>query len=59
MSIDRRDTEEREARIELMMEQYGAAQRRRAIKRGLALWKRAEDLLQERAHAATLPVKIH
>ena len=59
MSIDRRDTDEREARIALMMEQYTAAQRTRMIKRGLALWKRAEGLLQARAYAPVVPAKVH
>jgi hypothetical protein len=59
MSIDRRDTDERNARIELMMEQYSAAERRRMIRRGIALWNRAEELLQAKTYAPVLPPKVH
>ncbi len=60
MSIDRRDDDERNARIELMMEQYCASERRRMIKRGIALWRRAEDRRQAQAYAAPLPPgKVH
>ena len=60
MAIDRRDSEERCARIEAMMEQFRAAKRRRIVKRGIALWNRAEA-----AHQATMcagpppPEKVH
>ena len=60
MAIDRRDADERNARIDLMMGHYCAAERRRAIKRGIALWNRAEDLRQAQAYATpVVPGKVH
>jgi hypothetical protein len=60
MAVDRRDAEERDARIALMMEQYSAAQNRRMIRRGMALWRHAEALLQAQTYGAPLRrEKIH
>jgi len=60
MPIDRRDTDERNARVELMMEQYSAAERRRMVKRSIAVWKRADALLQAGRYGEPLRrPKIH
>jgi len=46
MAIDRDDRDERQARIDALIEQFRAAQQRRLVKRGIALWKRAEAAQQ-------------
>ncbi|MGH9253129.1 MAG: hypothetical protein ACRD3C_01010 [Vicinamibacterales bacterium] len=46
MAIDRNDRDERQARIDALIEQFRAAQQRRLVKRGLVLWKRAEAAQQ-------------
>jgi hypothetical protein len=54
------DQEERAARIDRMIDDYREARQRQLVKRGIALWKRAEA-----AHFAqwcaehTLPEKVH
>ena len=42
MAIDRNDTEERQARLDAMIEEFRAAQKRRLVKAGIALWNRTE-----------------
>jgi hypothetical protein len=42
MTIDRKKSDERQARIDAMIEEFRAAQQRRLVKRGIALWNRAE-----------------
>ncbi|MGH8519035.1 MAG: hypothetical protein ACREUE_16420 [Panacagrimonas sp.] len=43
-----------------MMEQHSAAERRRMVKRGIVLWKRADALLQARTYGEPLRrPKIH
>ena len=42
MTIDRKKDDERQARIDAMIEKFRAAQQRRLVKRGIALWNRAE-----------------
>lgn len=60
MSIDRRDREERHARIEAMMAKFRAARRRRIVKRAIARWRRAEAARQARMCAEpVLPEKVH
>jgi hypothetical protein len=60
MGIDRRDSEERHARIEAMMDAYRAAERRRIVKRAMALWNRAEAAHEAKMCAEDpLPEKVH
>ena len=42
MAIDRSNIDERQARIEVMLEEFRAAQQRQLVKRGIAMWERAE-----------------
>ena len=42
MAIHRDNTEERQARLEMLIDRYRDSQKRRAIKRATALWKRTE-----------------
>ena len=49
MAIDRNDTEERQARLDWMIEEFRAAQKRRLIKVGIALWNRTEAAQQAMA----------
>ena len=42
MAIDRKKSDERQARLDAMIEEFRAAQQRRLVKRGIALWNRAE-----------------
>ena len=42
MAIQRDDTDERQARLELIIEQSQAAEKRSLLKRGIALWTRTE-----------------
>ena len=49
MAIERHLDEERQARLELLIDRYKDAQHRRLVKRGVALWNRAEaDVLRAR-----------
>lgn len=54
MAIDRNDTDERQARLDLMIEEFRAAQQRRLVKQGIVLRNRAEAA-QARAYAAPPP----
>ena len=46
MAIDRSDHDERQARIDAMIEEFRAAQQRRLVKRGIARWNRVEAAQQ-------------
>jgi hypothetical protein len=46
MAIDRSDHDERQARIDAMIEEFRAAQQRRLVKRGIVLWNRLEAAQQ-------------
>ena len=60
MAIDRDDSDERQARIDAMLEEFRAAQQRRLVKRGIALWNRAEAALQAMAFVDPPPPdKVH
>jgi hypothetical protein len=52
MTADLNMLEEREVRITRMMEEFRAAQQRRLVKRGIALWNRSEATMQSAAMAA-------
>lgn len=58
MAIDRNDIEERQARLDAMIEEFRAAQQRRLVKAGIARWNRTEAARQ----ACVKPVprdKVH
>ena len=51
MAIQRDDTDEREKRIDIMVEQFRTAEKRALLKRGIQLWTRTERTV----HEAPLP----
>lgn len=55
MAMQRDDMDEREARLDMMIEQFHAAEKRALVKRGIALWTRAERQLSIVPFDATLP----
>ena len=60
MAIDRNDRDERQSRIDALIEQFRAAQQRRLVKRAIALWKRAEAAQQAMAWVdPPPPEKVH
>ena len=60
MAIDRNDSDERQARLDVMIEEFRAAQQRQLVKRAIDLVKRAEAARQATAcFAPTPPVKVH
>ena len=61
MAIDRNTGEERQARVDAMFEDIRAAQQRLLVKRGIALWNRAEAAQQAIACrlAPAPPDKVH
>ena len=57
MAIDR---DARQARIDALIELFRAAQQRRLVKRGIALWKRAEATQQAMKYVEPPPPeKVH
>ena len=42
MAIDRNDSEERQARLDAMVEEFRAAQQRQLVKAEMARWNRTE-----------------
>ena len=60
MAIDRNHNEERQARLDAMIEEFRAAQQRQLVQRGIVLWTRAEAAQQARAYVAPAPPdKVH
>ena len=59
MAIDRDDSDERQVRLDLMIEEFRAAQQRQLVKRGIALVKRAEAARQAMAYVVPPPEKVH
>ena len=60
MPIDRNDIEERQARLDAMIQEFRAAQQRRLVKAGRILWNRTEAA--QRAMACVEPAppdKLH
>ena len=55
MTIDRKKSDERQARIDAMIEEFRAAQQRRLVKRGIVLWNRAEASQRAMECVAPLP----
>ena len=60
MASERDNADERQARIEAMIDQFREAQQRRIVQRGIAAWKRAEATQMAMACGPRLPLeKIH
>jgi hypothetical protein len=60
MAIDRSPSEERQARLDAMIEEFRAAQQRRLVKRELVSSSRAEAAPQAMASVAPAPPdKVH
>jgi hypothetical protein len=55
MAIQRDDEDERETRVNTMIDQIRTAERRALLKRGITLWTRAERHLGIVPFDATLP----
>jgi hypothetical protein len=55
MAIQRDDDDERETRLNTMIEQIRTAEQRALLKRGITLWSRAERQLGIVPFDATLP----
>jgi hypothetical protein len=55
MPIDRNDSDERQARLDAMIEDFRAAQQRQLVKRAKLLWSRAEAARQATACVAPTP----
>ena len=59
MAIDNNSDERRAARIDAMIQEFRAAQQRRLVKRGIALWNRAEAQQAMACVEPPPPEKIH
>jgi len=60
MAIDRNDSDERQQRLDAMIEEFRAAQQRLLVKRGIVLVRRAEAAKQAMACVVPpLPEKVH
>ena len=59
MAIDRNDAARRQARLDAMTEEFRAAQQQRLVKRGIALWKRAEAAQEAMLLPVPRPEKLH
>ena len=57
MAIDRNDSDERQARLDAMIEEFRAAQQRQLVKRGKL--HRAESARQATACVETPPEKVN
>ena len=55
MAIDRNDSEERQARLDAMIEKFRAAQQRRRVKAEIARWNRIEAAEQAMACVKPAP----
>ena len=60
MAIDRNDSEERQARLDAMIEEVRAAQQRRLVKAEIAHWNRTVAAQQAMACVKSAPPdKVH
>ena len=59
MAIDRNDIEERQLRLDAMIEEFRAAQQRQLVKRERAQQNRAEATQQAMACVMPPPEKLH
>jgi hypothetical protein len=58
MAVNRRDVEERLARIERMIQEYEAARKRALLQRAIKTWRRAEAR-HRRATRPVVPERFH
>jgi hypothetical protein len=58
-AIEQHDIDERQARIDAMTAEFRAAQQRRFVKHGIALWNRTEVALRQAAQAEPPPTKLN
>ena len=56
MSIERNDSDERQARLDMMIAEFRAAQQRRIVKRDIVMQKRVESDRRATARLRPLPV---
>jgi hypothetical protein len=59
MAIQRDATEERQARLDALIEELRAAEKRQLLKRGLLLWTRAEAQKELEPHGEIPSEKIN
>jgi hypothetical protein len=60
MAIDRSDSDERQARLDVMIEEFRAARQRRLVKAGINLWNRTEAAHEAMARVEPAPPdKVH
>ena len=55
MAIDRNDSEERQARLDAMVEEFRAAQQRQLVKAEMARWNRTEAAQRAMAWVTPAP----
>jgi L-ribulose-5-phosphate 3-epimerase UlaE len=55
MAIQRDDTDERQARLDWMIDEFRAAQKRQLVQRGIALRNRTQAIQQAMASSGRLP----
>jgi hypothetical protein len=57
--INQDNEAERQLRVDAMIAEFEAARKRRLVKIGIALWKRAEAIQFARSFSPPPPEKIH
>ena len=57
MAIERGDIDERQARLDVIVSEFRAAQQRRLVKQGIALWNRSDAAQRTAAARAQPPAK--
>lgn len=55
LAIDSHPTDDRQSRYDAMIEEFRAAQKRRLVKQGMALWNRTEAARRKTALAEPPP----
>jgi hypothetical protein len=59
MTTERNDPDERQARLDAMLEEFRAAQQRRLVKLGIALWSKRAAAEQALLPPVLTPEKSH
>ena len=59
MAIDRNDLEERQIRLDAMIERFRAERQRRLVEIGKALWNRSEQAQGRRRRVAGVPPPLN
>ena len=59
MPIEQCDIDERQQRVDRMVEEFRAARQRRLVRQGKALWRRTEAEHRAIGVEAELPLKVH